>query len=105
MEEPIKAERKNQEGGNAMNGYGYDGEPAKRWYDWLFIMTVSAFAAAMAFVVADSMLSVRLWRVIASLLVAGTAGVVALSVMEDVDMAWRFDRKAEDGKGEKKERS
>ena len=72
--------------------------PKRRWYDWLFAATVGAFAAAIVFVVVDSVMSVRLWRVIVSLLAAGTSGVVAMSLADDVDLEWRIGRT---GKNEK----
>ena len=67
----------------------------RRWYDWLFVATVGAFAAAIVFVVVDSVMSVRLWRVIVSLLAAGSSGVVAMSLADDVDLEWRIGRTEE----------
>jgi len=76
-----------------MNGYNYDREPVKRWYDWLFIMTVGMFSGAIVFTVVDSILLTCLGRVIAAFLVGGCIGLFALSVAEDIDLSCRMKRK------------
>ena len=65
----------------------------KLWYDWLFLVTVGLFVAAIVFVVLDSIFAYRFTRIIVSLLGGGICGIMGMSVAEDIDIEFRCTRK------------
>lgn len=70
----------------------YNKFPEHRWYDWIFLITVGLFVAAVMFVILDTIFLHRFTRIIASLLGAGGIGVIATSVAEDINTECRYSR-------------